>query len=71
MDAARKWILARRGYLKRLANEHPEGLTKYGFTKGMTKQDAMQFWVDAQVIGFAKLGANARGTNVFGWPPRE
>lgn len=61
------WTRARQGELSARALAHPEGLTKYAYTKGMTQGDAMAFWTDAAALGFIKLGRNDRGTNVFGW----
>ena len=58
---------SRRGVLILRALHSPEGLTKYGYTKGMLKIDAMRFWNDARTLGFVKLGTNARGTNLFGF----
>ena len=58
---------SRRGVLILRALHSPEGLTKYGYTKGMLKIDAMKFWTDARTLGFVKLGTNTRGTNLFGF----
>ena len=67
MNPQGAWDRARQGALSALALAHPEGLTKYAYTRGMTKADAMAFWEDAAELGFVKLGRNDRGTNVFGW----
>lgn len=61
------WTRGRQGVLSARALAHPEGLTKYAYTKGMTRGDALAFWTDAAELGFIKLGRNDRGTNVFGW----
>ena len=62
-EAGRK----RRGVLLTRALHNPAGLTKYEYTKGMVKIDAMAFWTDARELGFIKLGVNSRGTNLFGY----
>lgn len=61
------WTRSRRGYLSAQALKHPEGQTKYAYTRGMAQVDALAFWTDAAELGFIKLGRNDRGTNVFGW----
>lgn len=58
--------LLRQGMLMALALHNPEGLTAYGYTKGMTKADALAFWNDAKALGFVVLGRNARGTKLLG-----
>lgn len=57
---------SRRGVLLTRALHAPEGLTAYGFTKGMSKADALAFWTDAKALGFVVLGKNERGTKVLG-----
>ncbi len=59
-------VRSRRAVLMTRALHAPEGLTKYAYTKGMTKADAMAFWTDAKALGFVGLGTNDRGTKVFG-----
>lgn len=57
---------SRRNVLLTRALHNPEGLTKYEFTKGFTKADAIRFWVDAGALGFVRLGVNSRGTAMYG-----
>lgn len=57
---------SRRNVYMTLALNNPAGLTKYQYTKNMAKRDALLFWVDAGVLGFVKLGANDRGTKLYG-----
>lgn len=64
-------IRSRRAVLMTRALHAPEGLTPYEFTKGMTKQDALQFWADAKALGFIGVGKSGRGTKLFALPSYE
>lgn len=57
---------SRRAVLMTRALHAPEGLTKYEYTKGMTKADALLFWGDSHALGFVRLGENSRGTKRYG-----
>lgn len=56
----------RQATLMHRALHNPEGLTQYAYTKGMTKDDALQFWNDAKALGFVRLGTSAKGARTFG-----
>lgn len=64
-------IRARRAVLLTRALHAPEGLTRYQYTRGMTKADALLFWADAKVLGFIPLGRTSRGQRLFALPSVE
>lgn len=66
ISPAERIIRDRRATLLVRALRNPEGLTAYGFTKGMSKADALAFWNDAKAMGFVVLGKNERGTKLLG-----
>lgn len=61
-------INSRRAVLMTRAMHHPEGLSSYEFTRGMTKADSLQFWVDAKALGFVGVGQTIRGARKFALP---
>lgn len=58
----------RRVVIQTRALRHPEGLTPYEFTKGMTKDDSLSFWNDAKFLGLIGVGKSHRGTKLFALP---
>lgn len=64
-------IRARRAVLLTRALHAPEGLTRYQYTRGMTKADALLFWVDAKALGFIGVGQTPRGARLFALPSVE
>lgn len=56
----------RRATILYRALHHPEGLTQYAYTRGMSKDDALQFWNDAKALGLVRLGTSSRGARTFG-----
>jgi len=46
----------------------PEGLTPYQFTRGMTKDDSLAFWVDAKALGLVVVGKSRHGAKVLALP---
>lgn len=63
--------IQRRNTLLHRALHNPAGLTPYAFTKGMTKADALMFWVDAKALGFKVVGVSPRGAKVLALPSTE
>lgn len=64
-------IRSRRAVLMTRALHNPEGLTPYQFTRGMSKNDSLAFWVDAKALGLVSVGTNSRGTKMFALPSEE
>lgn len=59
---------SRRAVILTRALHHPDGLTPYEFTKGMTKDDSLQFWNDAKALGMVGVGQSKRGARKFALP---
>lgn len=64
-------IRSRRAVLMTRAIHAPEGLTPYQFTRGMTKPDSLQFWVDAKALGLIVVGKSPRGAKLLALPSEE
>lgn len=64
-------IRSRRAVLLTRALHHPEGLSPYEFTRGMTKADALMFWTDAKALGLITVGRSKRGARTFALPSYE
>lgn len=69
--AACQAIRARRAVLLTRALHAPKGLTRYQYTRGMTKADALLFWVDAKALGFIVVGEQPSGGRLFALPSVE
>ena len=63
-----KHIRSRRAVITTRALHTPEGASPYEYTKGMTKADALQFWVDAKALGMVGVGKSKRGARLFALP---
>lgn len=61
-------IRSRRAVLTTKALHNPDGLSPYEFTRGMSKDDALQFWADAKALGFVSVGHSKRGAKLFALP---
>ncbi len=61
----------RRATILHRALHNPAGLTPYAYTKGMTKADALQFWVDAKALGLIVVGRSERGAKLLALPSYE
>lgn len=58
-------IVNRRNAILTRALNAPEGLPPHRFTAGMSKADALQFWVDAKALNLMVVGKTERGAKLF------
>jgi hypothetical protein len=64
-------VQARRDTIMHRALHNPDGLPPWKFTQGMTKADALQFWVDAHALGLVRVGTTTRGAKLYALPSYE
>lgn len=55
----------RRALIRSRARRHPDGLTQYQFTRGMTRADALRFWGDARYLDLVVVGKSTRGASML------
>lgn len=49
----------------------PHGLTPYGYTRGMSQRDALQFWNDARALKLVTVGRSSHGVKLLALPSIE
>ena len=64
-------IRSRRAVIMTRALHNPHGASPYEYTRGMSKEDALQFWVDARALGLVTVGHSKRGAKLLSLPSYE